>query len=70
MINPKYIDATERILITLFDSSFSLKNEIRKIVGNRQQRNWDLRSITSEGPYVSLGFRKAVINPEATAGQM
>lgn len=67
MRNLKYTYATKRIPITSFESSGSLKNEIRKIARSHEKENWEAYRMTSHGSYISLCFRKLVAFHKSTA---
>ena len=50
----------EKITIQAFESSFALKNEIRKRIMTRKQTHWDILQIYSQGPFIYLIFKKEV----------
>lgn len=50
----------EKISIQAYESSFALKNEIRKRIMNRKETNWDILQIYSQGPFIYLKFKKEV----------
>jgi hypothetical protein len=66
MQNAKYTYATRRIPITAFESSGSLKNEIRKIARSHKEDHWEPHRMTSKGSYINLCFRKIVALHKST----
>jgi hypothetical protein len=50
--------AKEKILIRAYDSAFALKEEIRNKIGLRQRENWELFSMQTRGPFLTLCFKK------------
>ena len=50
--------AKEKILIRAYDSAHALKEEIRNKISHRKNENWELCSLTTRGPFLTLCFRK------------
>ena len=48
----------EKILIRAYDSACALKEEIRNRVVQRQGEKWQLYSMTTRGPFLTLCFKK------------
>lgn len=52
--------AKEKILIRAYDSAFALKDEIRNKINRRQSEKWELCSMTTRGPFLTLCFKKHI----------
>ncbi len=50
--------AKEKILIRAYDSACALKQEIRSKISQRQRENWELYSMSTRGPFLTLCFRR------------
>ncbi|MFQ5604358.1 MAG: hypothetical protein ACE5HS_13905 [bacterium] len=48
----------EKISLTAYHSSESLKHEIGKIIQYRTKMNWDFVNINSRGPFIYLIFKQ------------
>ncbi|RMF65077.1 MAG: hypothetical protein D6743_08425 [Calditrichaeota bacterium] len=54
-VEDKFVE--ERIEVSLFESSESLKREIGERIQQRRETEWDLVRLSSRGPFIYLLFR-------------
>lgn len=50
--------AEEKLFIRAVKSACALKNEIRKRIRRRAERQWDFYGLSSKGAFIFLCFRK------------